>query len=94
MWMNRGLGAAILYGGWVLLFNPQEHAPPSPTVAWKKVREYDTAYLCEQGRREKVESVCAKEAKRSHRDPRTLAADTDARYRCERAERAEAQKRR
>ncbi len=72
---------AILFGGWLLLFNPTEGQPRKPIAQWKKVREYDTAWLCEQGRRKEA---MAAQQKATH--PAGLF-DVDQRYRCERVER-------
>jgi len=38
--------AAILLGAWVLLTNPGPGATDVPKTGWKKVAEYDAAWLC------------------------------------------------
>jgi len=84
--MSRHARAVILLGGWLLLFNADERKPNAPIDEWKKVREYDTAWLCEQGRRKEITTLRAPAAKA---DPRrgAMALDAEFRYRCERAER-------
>src|SRR5205807_2600953 len=54
MRMRRQAGALILYGGWLLLFNPEANRPDAPLSSWKKRGEYDTGYLCEQARSKSV----------------------------------------
>ena len=85
--MNRGAGALILYGGWLLLFNAERFAPNAPLAAWKRVEEYDTAYRCEQGRRAAVLAALAEQREKSRSAPPMLPGDADRRYRCERVER-------
>ncbi len=86
MRIGRHAGAAILYGGWLLLFNPNEHAPTASLATWKKVHEYDTPYLCEQGRREEISSALEREAKHGG-GSRMRPEQAELRYRCERVER-------
>jgi hypothetical protein len=75
----------ILLGGWVLLFNPQEETSYVPLPGWKRVRDYETAWLCEEGRRKEAADLMEKEAKKQgHRVPTPVEADL--RYRCERSE--------
>jgi hypothetical protein len=82
--------AMILYGGWLLLFNPHDHQPTAPLSSWEKVDDYDTGYLCEQGRREEIADKLEKEAKKKPSDgPRMTPTDAELRYRCERVERFE-----
>ncbi len=62
MRMRRQAGALILYGGWLLVFNPDANRPDAPLSSWKKRGEYDTGYLCEQRallRRERAEYLYA-----------------------------------
>src|SRR5438128_12081443 len=54
MRMRRQAGALILYGGWLLLFNPEANRPDAPLSSWKKRGEYDTGYVCEQARSKSV----------------------------------------
>ena len=79
--------AVILYGGWLLLFNPHEHQPSAPLSSWEKVDDYDTGYLCEQGRREEIADALEKEAKKKPSEVRMTPTDAELRYRCEREER-------
>ena len=72
----------VLLGGWLLLFNREADEPFAPRESWKKVRKYDTAWLCEEGRREEAAELSEQTAKEKHRqDSDTLAAML--RYRCE-----------
>ena len=81
--------AAILYGGWLLLFNPDRLAPRAPLTSWKKLDEYDTAYRCEQERRAAVVAALADQTKKKRDEPPMLPGETELRYRCERVERVE-----
>ena len=74
----------VLYGGWLLLFNPNDHQPSAPLSAWEKVGDHDTAYECEQERREEVKEALEKDAKK--RGVHMTETDAQLRYRCERAE--------
>ena len=90
--MHRPLSAIVLYGGWLLLFNPDRYRPDAPLSTWKKVKEYDTAYLCQQKRNEQVVDMLAKASKNDakKKDPKKEAitpAEAATRYRCERVER-------
>ena len=72
----------VLLGAWLLLFNPESNAHYASTESWERVRKYDTAWLCEEGRREeaaKLSERTAKEHKQQGSD--TLAATLQ--YRCE-----------
>jgi hypothetical protein len=72
----------VLLGGWLLLFNPEPGAPYSPTGRWERVRKYETAWLCEEGRREEAARLSERTAKEHSRQRSdTLAAML--RYRCE-----------
>ncbi len=84
---HRPLRTVLLYGGWLLLFNPDPSRPNAPLSSWKKVKEFDTAYLCEQRRNEEVTGVLAKAPKRDRREAPKTPADAEMRYRCERVER-------
>jgi len=73
------VGPLILFGGWLLMHNPEAHNPNAPLSAWKEVRSYDTAYLCEQARhKEAVEA-----AGDDHSAPSGM---HELRYRCVREE--------
>ena len=88
---GRHAGALLLSGGWLLLFNPEAHRPDTPLDRWKKLRDYDTSYLCEQARSKSVADLLRDE--RERRDgPRLGPAEAELRYRCESAERFEAVK--
>jgi len=52
--MMREAGAVMLLGGWTLLFNPKPDQLYVPRADWEEVREYDTAWLCEEGRRDEA----------------------------------------
>ena len=82
---RRPLAAIVLYGGWLLLFNPDRQRPNASLHDWKRVHEYDTAYLCDQGRREKMRSDLEKEARKPSQPP-VSPTDLELRYRCERVE--------
>src|SRR2546422_11046006 len=43
MRIGRQAGAVILYGGWLLLQNPDARLD-APLSVWKKLHEYDTSY--------------------------------------------------
>lgn len=81
----RSGGAVILLGGWTLLFNPTPNLPDPPLPTWKKIREYDTAWLCEEGRREKAGELAQEDAKKPGQSSTVLGPLL--RYRCERGER-------
>ena len=78
----------ILFGGWLLLFNADEQKPNAPITEWKKLREYDTAWLCEEGRRREMASFRAQAVKKGG-GPSAMALDAERRYLCERAERVQ-----
>jgi hypothetical protein len=84
----RSGGAVILLGGWTLLFNPTPNLPDPPLPTWKKVHEYDTAWLCEEGRREKAGELAQKDTKKGGQSSTVLGPLL--RYRCERSERLRA----
>src|SRR5436309_14607178 len=86
MRMRRQAGALILYGGWLLLFNPEANRPDAPLSSWKKRGEYDTGYLCEQARSKSVADLLREQRQRPD-TPRLRPAAAELRYRCERAER-------
>jgi len=88
MRMRRQAGALILYGGWLLLFNPEANRPDAPLSSWKKRGEYDTGYLCEQARSKSVADLL-RDLRQSPDTPRLRPAAAELRYRCERAERFE-----
>jgi hypothetical protein len=46
----------------LLLFNPERDAPYTARAGWEKVRKYDTAWLCEEGRREEAAELAQEEA--------------------------------
>jgi hypothetical protein len=84
----RELGTVLL-GGWTLLFNPEPNALNAPRADWEEVEEYDTAWLCEQGRREEAVERAEEAAKeRPGHSPSTLQAML--RYRCEHSDRTDA----
>ena len=78
----------ILLGGWALLFNQTPNLPDPPLSAWKKVREYDTAWLCEEGRRTEANDLAQEAAKKSGQAAAALGPLL--RYRCERSDRLRA----
>src|SRR5437763_297166 len=88
MRMRRQAGALILYGGWLLLFNPEANRPDAPLSSWKKRGEYDTGYLCEQARSKSVADLL-RDQRQNPDGPRLRPAAAELRYRCERAERFE-----
>jgi hypothetical protein len=75
----------ILLGGWMLLFNRTPELPNPPLSSWKKVHEYDTAWLCEEKRREKAGELAQDDAKKPGQSSTVLGPLL--RYRCERTER-------
>ena len=88
MRIGRQAGAVILYGGWLLLHNPDARLD-APLSVWKKLHEYDTSYLCEQGRGKSVADLLHDQ--REKRDgPQLTPVQAQLRYRCERVERFEA----
>ena len=84
---NRPLAAMVLFGGWLLLFNPAGQRVDAPLSSWKKVDDYGTAYVCNQKRREKMQAALEKEAKEPPTAARMTPAELELRYRCERVER-------
>jgi len=74
----------ILLGGWMLLFNRTPELANPPLSSWKKVHEYDTAWLCEEGRREKAGELAQEDAKKPGQSSTVLGPLL--RYRCERSE--------
>jgi len=91
MRINRRASAIVLYGGWLLLFNPEAHRPDASISQWKKKGEYDTPYLCDQARSKAVADL-AREAREKNANLRP--ADVELRFRCERVERVEQSKKR
>jgi len=81
----RGGGAVILLGGWMLLFNRTPELANPPLSSWKKVREYDTAWLCEEGRRTEANDLAQEAADKPGQSSTVLGPLL--RYRCERSER-------
>jgi hypothetical protein len=72
----------VLLGAWLLLFNPESNAHYASMESWERVRKYDTAWLCEEGRREEAARLSERTAKEhSRQGSDTLAATL--RYRCE-----------
>jgi len=57
----------------------------APLSSWKKRGEYDTGYLCEQGRSKSVADLL-RDQRQSPDTPRLRPAAAELRYRCERAE--------
>jgi hypothetical protein len=84
----RSGGAVILLGGWTLLFNRTPELANPPLSIWKKVREYDTAWLCEEGRRKEANDLAQKAAAKPGQSSTVLGPLL--RYRCERSERLSA----
>jgi len=82
----------VLLAGWVLLFNKTPELANPPLASWKKVDDYDTAWLCEEGRREKAADLM-KDAQKKNTQNGPPEAQTALgsllRYRCERSERLE-----
>ena len=92
MRMRRQAGALILYGGWLLLFNPDAHRPDAPLGRWKKKSEHDSSYLCERARNKAVDDLL-RDQQKSPDGQRLGPVAAAVRYRCERAERFEALRR-
>lgn len=67
----------------MLLFNPDPHRLDTPLRSWKRTGDYDTAYVCEQKKREKI---AAEVEKAADRRPDGASGELALRYRCERAE--------
>jgi hypothetical protein len=85
MRIERRAVAIVLYGGWLLLSNPDPGRPQLSLGQWKKVGDYDTGYECEQHRKEEVHKAQEKDAKA--KSPTHLTAlDTDFTFRCARVE--------
>ena len=82
----------LLLGGWILLLLPEPGTPSAPTASWKKVREYDTAWRCEEGRREKAAEL-TKDTAEEQRASGSGTLDAMLRYRCERTERLDERQR-
>jgi hypothetical protein len=84
--MDQRTTAVVLYGGWLLLFNPPPQPQNAPLSAWKKIGEHDTAYLCDQKRHTEAAAAFAKQAKEKPAGHRLTTGELELRYRCERAE--------
>ena len=84
-WAVRSGGAVILLGAWTLLFNRTPELANPPLSTWKKVREYDTAWLCEEGRRKEANDLAQEAAAKPGQSSTVLGPLL--RYRCERSER-------
>jgi hypothetical protein len=82
MGIDRRVAGIVLYGGWLLLFNPEHNQPMAPISAWKKVKDYDTAYECQQGLRDKVIEA----GKAGDPEKHLLPTEAELRYRCARRE--------
>lgn len=82
--MRRPFAAVVLYGGWLLLTNPDPQRPDTPLGEWKTVDDYDTAYECEAKRRAEMKDAADDEAKKGRAAPPAV---LELRYRCERRER-------
>ena len=82
MRIDRRVGMIVLYGGWLLLFNPLKNQPTAPLSAWKNLDDFDTAYECEQKRREEI----ADAVKADDPEDRLAPTDAEVRYRCARKE--------
>jgi hypothetical protein len=78
----------VLLAGWVLLFNRTPELANPPLASWKKVRSYDTAWLCEEGRRDEARDL-AKDAPKNGAAEAATTLGPLLRYRCERSERLE-----
>jgi hypothetical protein len=78
----------VLLTGWVLLFNRTPELANPPLASWKKVREYDTVWLCEEGRRDEARDL-AKDAPKDGPPESATTFGPLLRYRCERSERLE-----
>jgi hypothetical protein len=85
MHIERRAAAVVLWGGWLLLYNPNGLQPNVSLASWKKLGEYDTAYECEQQRHSKVLEALEKDAKRG--GGQMTATDAELQHRCERVER-------
>jgi len=86
MTRHRPLAAIVLYGGWLLLFNPDAQHPDAPLRSWKRKGEFDTAYLCDQKKREKIRQTLAKQTGGRPEDAPITGGGLELRYRCERVE--------
>ncbi len=82
----RATGTVILLGGWMLLFNRTPDLANPPLADWKKMREYDTAWLCEEGRRQEANDLAVETSKKQGGQSSTVLGPL-LRYRCERSER-------
>ena len=69
----------------MLLFNPTPNLPDPPLPTWKKIREYDTAWLCEEARRTEANDLAQEAAKKPGQSSTVLGPLL--RYRCERSDR-------
>src|SRR5262249_48150107 len=72
----------VLFGAWLLLFNPESNAPHASMESWERVRKYDTAWLCEEGRRAEAARLSERTAKEHKQQGSDMLAAT-LRYRCE-----------
>ena len=86
MLRHRPLPAIVLYGGWLLLFNPDAQHPDAPLRSWKHKGEFDTAYQFDQRKREKIHETLAKETGGKPADAPITGGGLELRYRCERIE--------
>lgn len=72
----------------MLLFNRTPELANPPLTSWKKVRAYDTAWLCEEGRRDEARDLARDDSKNGPPESATALGPL-LRYRCERSERVE-----
>ena len=86
MLRHRPLAAIVLYGGWLLLFNPDAQHPDAPLRSWKHKGEFDTAYQCNQRKQDKIRETLAKERSGKPTDPPITGGELESSYRCERVE--------
>jgi hypothetical protein len=80
--MTSGVRALLLLAGWTLFLNRGPNPLDAPRDDWKKVRKYDTAWLCEEGRRKEAAEL-AEDAAKDHPDQSETLLAAMLRYRCE-----------
>ncbi len=80
--MTRRARALLVLAGWTLFFNPDSNPLDAPRDDWKKVRKYDTAWLCEEGRRKEAAEL-AEDAAKKRPDESETQLSSMLRYRCE-----------
>lgn len=87
--MSRHSAWAWLAAGWVLSFNPAADGLNARRDGWEWVERYDSAWACEEGRREAALEKAEKQAARSQKvAANNTALRTLLQYRCEHESRA------